>query len=108
MPPSGSIGSHAYPHRQTVRAVHQANGKCRVANFFRAEMIEQQQIDVVFGVSSGNLGDRFNPRQRHTFLLAEMVTHPPACQCVQFGLSSTGFAQYFTVHFQTKGAAVDL
>ncbi len=40
MPPSGSAESHAHPHRQAVKAVHQANGKCQVANLFRAEMVE--------------------------------------------------------------------
>ena len=88
MPSSGSAKLHTHSHRQTVKAVHQANGKRQVANFFRAKMVEQRQINIISGMGAGDIGDGFGPRQRRTFLLAEVVTHPPACQHVQFVLRS--------------------
>lgn len=102
MSPSGSAESHAHPYRQTVKAVHQANSKRQIANLFRAKMVEQRQINVIFGMGAGYMGDGFGPRQCRTLLLAEVMTHPPACQSVQFGLRNTGFAQRLTVHFQQK------
>ena len=56
----------------------------------------------------GDMGDRFSPRQRRAFRIAEMGAHPPACQGVQFVLRHAGLTQGFAVHLQAEGAAVDL
>ena len=71
-------------------------------------MVKQRQINIIFRVGAGDMSDGFGPRQRRTFLLAEMVAHSQTCQRVKFGLRNACFAQRLTVHFQAKCAAVDL
>ncbi|MNI82783.1 hypothetical protein D3C73_1395360 [compost metagenome] len=71
-------------------------------------MVQQRQINVVFGVRRGDVGNGFGPCQRCAFLITEMVADAPSCQRIQFGLFYARLTQGFTVHFQTKRAAVDL
>lgn len=99
IPLSGRAELHTHTNRQAVEAVHQADGKRQIADFFRAKMVEQRQINIIFRVGAGDMSDRFGPCQRRTFLFTEVVAHSPTCQRVEFGLRNACFAQRLTVHF---------
>lgn len=104
----GDDGLHSHADGQTVKGVHQADGKSHIAYLFGAEMRQQRLIDVVFGMRFGNVGQVFSPGQGCTLRIAEVITHSPACQRIQFALIDTGFTQRLTVHLKAKCAAVNL
>lgn len=58
---SGKNASHTHTDRQPVKAVHQTDGEGQIADFARAKMIEQWQVNIIFSVSFGNVGHRFRP-----------------------------------------------
>lgn len=53
--------SHAHTDRQTVKTVHQTDGEGQIADFTRAKVIEQRQVNIIFSVGLSNVRHRFRP-----------------------------------------------
>lgn len=71
-------------------------------------MFAQRQVNVIFRMAGGNVGDRLGPRQRCAFARCEVGAYPPARQGIQFALRHTALAQRLAVLLKAEGAAVDL
>jgi hypothetical protein len=71
----GDDGLHSHADGQTVKGVHQADGKSHIAYLFGAEMRQQRLIDVVFGMRFLATWVRSSAQPGSIACIAEVITH---------------------------------